>query len=492
MVYNLKRFVYLNNYKKREERNTIILVSSYLFQVKGLEHIVDYLYLPLPDKNDIKKELGFCDIKPEDVNGDFNYPKDSENAYVFSKSFMRSETFEKNVKKLLDSLVGLHLYDIRSILHTIQSETKRNVINTFFPGYKDVFDRISIVKKQAVNNSGLLEIVDVGDFEYDKKVGNIDGLKKYLYNQKKCMDSIKDSENLKLKKAIPKGILLVGESGCGKSEAAKCVSAILGYPLYRMNIGNLLGSWVGQSEHQFRDALSIVDGAEPCVLWIDELEKAFSGAGKNFNNNNDVVLTRILGYFLTWMQEHETLVYLVATANDLTQMKDEFLRKGRWDDIFYFMKPDYGGAYQIFEASLKKYGAELKEKNELREFLKRKDGDEQRLDLSGSDIGNIIVECIRDDIKLYPSISFDNLKDKIDKELVKKRDAERERIDINCDRDLLDMEIQHRLNHFSDKDNKLDKEFIRAKLVDKYRKETRKEIENRYKSAGYTSAATGK
>ena len=117
---------------------------------------------------------------------------------------------------------------------------------------------------------------------------------------------------------LPKGVLIVGMPGCGKSLTAKAASQAFAMPLLRMDMGRLMGKYVGESEANMRRAIMLTEASSPCILWIDELEKAFAGIG---GQGGTEVTTRLFGNFLTWMQEKESLAFVVATANDITKLR---------------------------------------------------------------------------------------------------------------------------------------------------------------------------
>ena len=139
--------------------------------------------------------------------------------------------------------------------------------------------------------------------------------------------------------------------GCGKSLTAKATAGLFKIPLVRLDVGRLLGKYVGESEGNMRKALHLAEAISPCVLWVDEIEKAFSGVGKNGGSD---VTTRLFGQFLTWLQEKENTVFIVATANDISQMPPEFLRKGRFDELFFVDLPNADERRKIIEIHLKK------------------------------------------------------------------------------------------------------------------------------------------
>ena len=143
----------------------------------------------------------------------------------------------------------------------------------------------------------------------------------------------------------------MGRPGCGKSLTAKTTAAMFNLPLIRLDVGRLLGKYVGESEENMRKALKLSEAISPCVLWIDELEKAFAGVT---SNNDGGITFRLFGQFLTWMQEKTSSVFIVATANNIKSLPKEFFRKGRFDELFYVDCPNKAERIKIFNIHLKK------------------------------------------------------------------------------------------------------------------------------------------
>jgi AAA+ superfamily predicted ATPase len=162
-------------------------------------------------------------------------------------------------------------------------------------------------------------------------VAGLNGLQQWLENQQKLL--IADLKSRKLRP--PRGVLLVGVPGCGKSLSAKFIAASWNLPLYRLDFASIQGMYVGQSENRLKDAFASADNAAPCVLWIDEIEK---GLAANANDSSGVT-TRMIGQFLFWLQESMAKVFVVATANDVTKLPPELLRKGRFDELFFVDLP---------------------------------------------------------------------------------------------------------------------------------------------------------
>ena len=181
-------------------------------------------------------------------------------------------------------------------------------------------------------------------------IGGLENLKEWLY-KKECIFNQLDKAT-KFGVDIPKGIMIVGMPGCGKSLAAKATAKLFEIPLVRLDVGRLLGKYIGESEENMRKALRLSEAISPCVLWIDEIEKAFSGVGGSGGGSD--VTTRLFGQFLTWMQEKENTVFIVATANNISRIPPEFLRKGRFDELFYVDFPNDEERRKIIEIHLKK------------------------------------------------------------------------------------------------------------------------------------------
>ena len=250
------------------------------------------------------------------------------------------------IDKLVLALRGLDLSEIILVLNYVRQKTRNGTLDP-----KEAVGLILEEKKQVIQKSSLLEPVEVEYEEKESEVGGLDNLVRYLKQKADVFQNL--AEATKFGVSIPKGILLVGMPGCGKSLAAKECARLFKAPLIRLDIGRLLGRYVGESEENLRLALRHAEGAMPCVLWIDEIEKAFAGVGKDDSG----VTTRLFGQFLTWMQEKdakESTVYVVATANDLTGIPPEFLRRGRFDEIFRVDLPGIEERKAIFKIHLQR------------------------------------------------------------------------------------------------------------------------------------------
>ena len=185
-----------------------------------------------------------------------------------------------------------------------------------------------------------------------KDVGGLNGLRKWLAEKKNLLTPEKREQLRARGLQPPRGILLVGVPGCGKSLSAKSISANWNLPLYRLDFATVQGSYVGQSEQQLKDALTTAENVSPCILWIDEIEKGLSGAE---NGGDGGVSTRMVGQFLFWLQECKKQVFVVATANDVTKLPSELLRRGRFDELFFVDLPTAEERREILELYMRKY-----------------------------------------------------------------------------------------------------------------------------------------
>ena len=203
-------------------------------------------------------------------------------------------------------------------------------------------------KIAIVERDGLLEYYPVEAAM--SNIADLRSLKAWLAKRKAVVASPEKAEQFGL--SFPRGILLLGVPGCGKSLSAKAVAAEWRMPLLKLDPSNLYNKYIGESERNFKRAMHTAEQMAPVVLWIDELEKAFATGG----SEDGGVSQRILGSFLTWMQEREGDVFVVATANDISRLPAEFLRKGRFDEIFFVDLPDRDTRTEIFRIHLENRG----------------------------------------------------------------------------------------------------------------------------------------
>ncbi len=244
----------------------------------------------------------------------------------------------EEIDSLISSLSGLTLRQARQILTYAISLDKALTA-------KDI-DIVLSRKAELIQSSGLLEIYPAVGSQLE--IGGFGQLKDWL--ETAAVGFSEEARQLNL--PSPKGILLVGVPGCGKSLCAKVIASRWKQPLVRLDASRLFDKFVGETEKNFRKATAIVDAMAPCVFWIDEIEKIMgsvdSGADGGAGN-------RAFGVFLTWMQEKQPGVFLVATANDISRLPPELLRKGRFDEIFFVDLPSLAERSEIIQIQIKRH-----------------------------------------------------------------------------------------------------------------------------------------
>ncbi|MFI4911479.1 MAG: AAA family ATPase [Sedimentisphaeraceae bacterium JB056] len=242
-------------------------------------------------------------------------------------------------ENIIHAMLGLTLNEAENVL------AKTLVYNRKFD--ENSLEVINREKKQIIRKSGLLQFYD--SKERFETVGGLDMLKDWLFKRGKAFSE--DARAFGL--PAPKGVLLLGVQGCGKSLVAKTVSNIWHLPLLRFDIGQVFGSLVGSSEDNMRRAIKVAESIAPAIFWVDEIDKAFKDS-KSTGGSDGGTSARVFGTFLTWLSEKTSPVFVVATANNISALPPELLRKGRFDEIFFVDLPSVNERKKIFEIHLSK------------------------------------------------------------------------------------------------------------------------------------------
>lgn len=321
---------HLNNHE-------VIVRLKRISQMIDEQKIEDFTMVIVAPLCEIPKELApYITIMEPDV---FNEEDIRKHIIETCKNNEISVPVPSLLERLVTNLRGLSVTEIDRILSLIITDDYKITVSDM--------DTVMDQKKQMIKKSGILELVTVKENIND--IGGLENLKKWLLNKNKIFSNKGDAQKYGV--SIPKGVLIAGMPGCGKSLTAKAVSATFAVPLLRMDMGRLMGKYVGESEGNMRRALRLAEATAPCILWIDEMEKAFSGTG----GGGSEVTTRLFGNFLTWMQEKgDCMSFVVATANNIKDLPPELLRKGRFDEIFYVALPNEEERKKIFEIHIKK------------------------------------------------------------------------------------------------------------------------------------------
>ena len=281
----------------------------------------------------LQKDIVMCDFDLPKVDE----IKDRLNRMIAMNPKINAPLSDDDKDRLCKAALGL----------TMQEAENAFALSMVNDGKLDI-DDINIIleeKMQVIRKTGMLEYV-TSDLNIDD-IGGLNNLKKWLLKRNNSWSERAKIYNL----PAPKGVLVTGIPGCGKSLTAKAMSAIWKLPLLRLDFGKIFSGIVGSSEENMRKAIKIAEAVSPAILWVDEIEKGLNGVS---SSNDGGVSSRIFGTFLTWMQEKTAPVFVIATANDISRLPVELLRKGRFDEIFFVDLPTYQERKEIFSVHLKK------------------------------------------------------------------------------------------------------------------------------------------
>ena len=330
---------------------TIIMVSNILVIPKELEKFITILEMDYLESSEIKQII---------------------------LDFIEDNRMKGIKDSLLDEMAlafkGLTEFEVNNLLalaYADDGELSRSDLHL-------IFDQ----KQQMIKKAGILEMIPLKEKFED--IGGLENLKEWFMRKARIYKDIERARKYGVD--MPKGVLIAGLPGCGKSLSAKAAADLFEVPLLRLDMGRLMGKYVGESEGNLRQAIALAEAISPCVLWIDELEKAFAGIGGNGGGAD--VTTRLFGNFLTWMQEKDNPVFVVATANDITKLPPELLRKGRFDEIFYVGLPKDREREKIFEIHITKRRPREIKNIKISELAAKTKG------FSGADIEGVVKDAV--------------------------------------------------------------------------------------------------
>jgi hypothetical protein len=327
---------------------TVVLISHEMKLPQELEHLASRFTLQMPDKKE--RQAIVMRIAREWAQMKGGMPRIDV----------------KTVEKLVDNLAGMPLHDVERL-------TRGAIFNDGALTDDDIKPLLA-AKYQLLNKGGTLSFEpDTAKFA---DVGGMKNLRKWILARKAAFDGT--APNLD----SPKGVLLLGVQGCGKSLAARAAAGVLGVPLVRLDFGAIFSKWHGESEKNLRESLQSAQALAPCVLWLDELEKALASG-----DNDGGTSRRVLGTFLTWLAEQRARVFIVATANDITALPPELVRKGRFDEIFFVDLPSAAARVEILGIHCKKRDVVVGE-NDMKVLAARCEG------FSGAEIEQAVVSAL--------------------------------------------------------------------------------------------------
>lgn len=305
--------------KTGTNRKNVIFLASEVLIPESMQKEITILDMPLPSLGEIKAKLDKMISQNNQINA--------------------TQLDEETKEKLCKAALGL----------TLQEAENAFALSMVNDGKIDQSDLPVILseKMQVIKKTGILEFINT-----DIKISDVGGLE----NLKNWLNKRNNSWSEAAKKyclPAPKGVLITGVPGCGKSLTAKAMSAAWQLPLLKLDFGKIFSGLVGSSEENMRKAIKTAEAVAPSILWVDEIEKSLSGVNSSSNGDSGVS-TRIFGTFLTWMQEKTAPVFVIATANNISGLPAELLRKGRFDEIFFVDLPTHRERKEIFNLHLKK------------------------------------------------------------------------------------------------------------------------------------------
>jgi AAA+ superfamily predicted ATPase len=343
-------------YRLRDTYKTIVVVAPMLRMAPDLSKDVTVLELGLPTLHDFGRLL---DRIIDDVK---------------DKPGVQIQLDGEGRERLLRAAQGLTIKEAENVF------AKTLVMD----GCLDA-DDVTVVfseKQQIIKKSGLLEYCD--SQEDISHVAGLESLKQWLTKRGLAFGDKAKEFGL----PAPRGVLLLGMQGCGKSLCAKAVSSMWRIPLLRFDVGRMFGSLVGSSEENVRRAIQTAESVAPAILWIDEIDKAFAGALGSAGSDGGTA-SRVFGTLLTWLSEKKSSVFVIATANDVSALPPELLRKGRLDEIFYIDLPTEPERRDVFRIHLERRGREAKQ-FDLARLAQVSEG------FSGAEIEEAIISALFD------------------------------------------------------------------------------------------------
>lgn len=301
-------------------RRTVIITAPEITMPSELASLVEYLDLPLPDQQRLRQ--------------------------IIQEMFQRLSKTHTFQTRLDAAGVDAMATNLRGLT---EEEAERAVSQALVKRYALCQESVTDVlesKKDLLRHSGLLEFIDTSENMSD--LGGLEGLKAWLAQRKGSWEDAAREFGLD----APKGVIILGVQGCGKSLCARAVAGEWKLPLVRFDTAAIFDKYIGETEKRIRKVFRVAEGLAPCVLWIDELEKVFAGSGPDSASVDAGVSSRILAAFLSWMQDRKAPVFVAATCNNVTVLPPELIRKGRFDELFFVDLPGHAERKEIFSIQL--------------------------------------------------------------------------------------------------------------------------------------------
>jgi SpoVK/Ycf46/Vps4 family AAA+-type ATPase len=303
-------------------RRTVVITAPEIAVPAELSTLVEYFDLPLPDRERLH-ELIHDTFTRLSKTYTLKLQLDSAGVDAMSTN-LRGLTEEEAERAISQALVTRYALCLESVT--------------------DVLD----AKKQLLRHSGMLEFIEASDNM--ATLGGLENLKHWLGQRRGAWEDSAREFGLE----PPRGMIILGVQGCGKSLCARAVAGEWKLPLVKFDTSAVYDKYIGETEKRIRKVFQVAEGLAPCVLWIDELEKAFAGSGPDSASADAGVSSRLLASFLSWMQDRKAAVFVAATCNNVTVLPPELIRKGRFDELFFVDLPNQAERKQIFAIQLAK------------------------------------------------------------------------------------------------------------------------------------------
>ena len=353
----------------RSSYKTLVIISPVLTIPAHMEKDVTVIDYPLPDQEGLAGLL----------QGIMDQVKDNPN--------IRIELDEEGREGIIKAALGLTASEAEDAF------AKAVVLNGCL-GNEDI-EVVLSEKQQVIRKSGILEYYSAD--ERFTAIGGLEALKEWLLKRGKAFSEKARAFGL----PQPRGLLLIGVQGCGKSLSAKAVSGLWHLPLLRLDVGSVFSGVVGSSEQNMRRAMRLAESISPCILWLDELEKGFAGT-KSSDFSDAGTTARVFGSFITWLQEKTAPVFVIATANDISSLPPELMRKGRFDEIFFIDLPTESEREDIFRIHIAKRDREPG-RFDLAALAAQAEG------FSGSEIEQVVISALYDAFDRESELSQEDL-----------------------------------------------------------------------------------
>lgn len=303
-------------------RRTVIITAPSITIPAELGSLVEFLELPLPDKQRLRQIIDEMTIRVGKT---------------------------RTLKRTLDS-AGLDAManNLRGLTEEEAERAASQAIVTRYGITAETVTDVLLAKKEQLRHSGMLEFIDAS--ENLSSVGGLDNLKRWLARRRGTWEDAAREFGLE----PPRGAIILGVQGCGKSMCARAIAGEWKLPLVKFDTAAIFDKYIGETEKRIQKVFRVAEGLAPCVFWIDELEKIFAGSGPDSASVDAGVSSRILAAFLSWMQDRKAPVFVAATCNNVSALPPELIRKGRFDELFFVDLPNQAERKQIFAIHLKR------------------------------------------------------------------------------------------------------------------------------------------